>query len=147
MMNGRDECNEKKTRIWGWWKHYSKWTDEKRWRRRKAALWRQSFMRWCGKMDMGARGIKKSGGWGKRGGWSDEGSLAYAQQYTEPTLLSCFYLTLFSPAFCSPEISEWVGETECARKLQSVMTEWGGESDRGRSRLGTVGRNFKIFIW
>lgn len=87
---------------------------------------------------------KKGGGRGGRArwGWSGEDSLAYAGMvhWAFPALL--FNLPLFSLSFCSPEISEWVGErvTECERKKQKVtvsevMTEWGGDSDRESTRL------------
>lgn len=78
---------------------------------------------------------KKSRGWGKRGGWSDEGSLAHAQLHPAYPAL-WFYLTLFSPFFCSPEISEWVGETESARKVTV-------SDDRVRGRVTEEGADLE----
>lgn len=58
-MWGMSVQRQKRNRIWGCWKHGSKWTNEKRWRRRNAALWRQSFMRWWGENGHGGCGMKK----------------------------------------------------------------------------------------
>lgn len=118
MMNGRDECNEKNEDLRGmktleqmdWWKEIKE--------EESCTLETILYEMMSENGHEGLRNKTKSGGWRKGGRQSDEGSLAFAQQSTQPALLSCFYLTLFFPAFCSPEISEWAGETECARKLQ-----------------------------
>lgn len=74
---------------------------------------------------------RKAGGWEEeKGGWSGEDSLAYAGLVHWAFPAPLFHLTLFSLLLFSRNI--WVGGREKEKVTASeVMTEWGGESDRG----------------